>query len=142
MKEQKLKMLEISKAKAFVLTTINDIVKKCDEDIKSYMVKLNDDFLHYFTVNAKSHVICTMMKQQFEELSRWVEAEEEEQKVVELLDSGVEFMTKKLLNYRRTQSTNELYNLMEEYKLEMYSNIIPTYQQISNTTKKYLKSTI
>ena len=132
------KIEENVSAKSFVLETIKNILKRCDEDIKSYMVKLNDDFLHYFTVNAKSHVICTMMKQQFEELSRWVEAEEEDEKIVELLDSGVEFMTKKLLNYRRTQSTNELHNLMEEYKLEMYSTLIPTYQQISNRTKSLI----
>jgi len=132
------KIEENVSAKSFVLETIKNILKRCDEDIKSYMLKLNDDFLHYFTVNAKSHVICTMMKQQFEELSRWVEAEEEDEKIVELLDSGVEFMTKKLLNYRRTQSTNELHNLMEEYKLEMYSTLIPTYQQISNRTKSLI----
>jgi len=132
------KIEENVSAKSFVLETIKNILKRCDEDIKSYMLKLNDDFLHYFTVNAKSHVICTMMKQQFEELARWVEAEEEDGKIVELLDSGVEFMTKKLLNYRRTQSTNELHNLMEEYKLEMYSTLIPTYQQISNRTKSLI----
>lgn len=132
------KIEENVSAKSFVLETIKNILKRCDEDIKSYMLKLNDDFLHYFTVNAKSHVICTMMKQQFEELARWVEAEEEDEKIVELLDSGVEFMTKKLLNYRRTQSTNELHNLMEEYKLEMYSTLIPTYQQISNRTKSLI----
>lgn len=132
------KIEENVSAKSFVLETIKNILKRCEEDIKSYMLKLNDDFLHYFTVNAKSHVICTMMKQQFEELSRWVEAEEEDEKIVELLDSGVEFMTKKLLNYRRTQSTNELHNLMEEYKLEMYSTLIPTYQQISNRTKSLI----
>ena len=132
------KIEENVSAKSFVLETIKNILKRCDEDIKSYMLKLNDDFLHYFTVNAKSHVICTMMKQQFEELSRWVEAEEEDEKIVELLDSGIEFMTKKLLNYRRTQSTNELHNLMEEYKLEMYSTLIPTYQQINNRTKSLI----
>lgn len=138
MKNQELRAVEISKAKAFVLEAIDKLIEKCDSDIKSFMEKLNDDFLHYFTVNAKSHVICTMMKQQFEELLGWVEAEEDSEKIIELLDSGVEFMSKKLLNYRRTQSTNELYNLMEEYKLEMYSTLIKTYQQIIKNAKSLI----
>lgn len=124
--------------KNFVLELITTIIKKCEEDIQSYMASIEEDFLHYFTVKAKSHVICVMMKQQFTDLRSWVEAEEEDAKIIELLESGISFMTKQLLGYRRLQSTNELHNLKEEYKLEMYSTLIPTYQQIINRTKSLM----
>lgn len=124
--------------KSYVLEMIHTILKKCDEDIKSYMDAINEDYLHYFTVKAKSHVICTQMKQQFEELRTWVEAEEDNDKIIELLENGIQFMTTRLLNYRRMQSTNELHNLTEEYKLEMYSTLIPTYQRIINRTRSLM----
>lgn len=135
MKSQELKKVETSKTKAFVLKTIDSIINECDEKIKCYLNYLNDDFLYYFTVNVKSHVICTMKKQLFEQLLGWVEAEDNDENIVDLLDRSVEFMSNELLNYRRTQSTNELYNLKEEYKLEMYSKLIPLYKQISKKAK-------
>lgn len=124
--------------KAYVLEMIHNILKKCDEDIKSYMDAIDEDYLHYFTVKAKSHVICTQMKQQFEDLRTWVEAEEDNEKIIELLEGGIQFMTTRLLNYRRVQSTNELHNLMEEYKLEMYSTLIPTYQQMTKRIRSLM----
>ena len=124
--------------KTYVLELVQTILKKCDEDIRAYKEKINEDFLHYFVVNTKSHVICAMMKEQLEELRSWIETEADDEKIVELLESGVSFMSKKLLEYRRPQSTNELHNLKEEYKLEMYSTLITTYQQMVNRTRSYM----
>lgn len=125
----------ISNPKTAVIDQIDAVLIQCEKDINSFIENFKDDFLDYFVVKSKTHVICVMKQKQFLQLKEWIVVEEDTGKIVQLLQGGIDFMQRTLLNYRRIQSTNEMHNLKEEYKLEMFSQLIPLYERMLNMCK-------
>lgn len=114
--------------KIFLLQIIDSFVLECEKK-KSACVKIfNEDLIRYYISYAKTHIICNLQTKQLMDLRNWITECDSEAKMLELLDGGISFMKKSLLNFKKIQTSNEFHNLIEEYRYEMYSELIVKYE--------------
>lgn len=107
-----------------ILNYLDKIINTCNNEIEKFKKEMNTDFFKYFDRFAIAHLKTETKKREIMEVRKKIVIAPNMKEIELEINSEKDFWEGMIFNFRVPQTTNQMYNMRENYKPEIYSELI------------------